>query len=144
MLRQLADAPADLRFEVAYPNARETTSALLGDLREDPERVLHPQDAKREPKSFTLTAARAMGQKRGKGEGSFVRETRAQTFDFYRELVQNLKPWQARAPKLREEPAEEVEPTPQPDPPPFTADERDAGEAVDPWASSRGDGASAA
>ena len=49
-----------------------------------------------------------MGQKRGKAEGSFVRETRAQTFDFYRDLVQNLKPWQARAPKLRGDEPEPV------------------------------------
>ena len=38
------------------------------------------------------------GWKRGKGEGSFVRETRGQTFSFYRDLVQDLKSWQARAP----------------------------------------------
>ena len=43
-----------------------------------------------------------MGQKRGKAEGSFVRETRAQTFDFYRDIVQQLKAWQARPPKLRD------------------------------------------
>jgi hypothetical protein len=76
-----------------------------------------------------------MGQKRGKAEGSFVRETRSQTFDFYRDLVQNLKPWQARAPKLREAPSDEEVPlTPQPEPPPFGSDERDPGEAVDPAA----------
>ena len=33
-----------------------------------------------------------MGQKRGKSEGSFVRETRAQTFDYHRDIVQQLKP----------------------------------------------------
>jgi hypothetical protein len=30
LLRQLSDAPDDLRIEVAYPNARRTTSELLG------------------------------------------------------------------------------------------------------------------
>jgi hypothetical protein len=150
ILRQLAAAPDDLRIEVAYPNARQTTSALLGDVRTEPERLLYPQDPRREPKSFTLTLGRSMGQKRGKGEGSFVRETRAQTFDFYGDLVQNLKSWQARAPKLRdEEPEPMVEPElpaaaiaethdgPQPDPPPFSSDERDAGEAPD-WPSASG------
>jgi len=44
-----------------------------------------------------------MGQKRGRAEGSFVRETSAQAVEFYRDLVQNLKPWQAPAPKLRTE-----------------------------------------
>lgn len=135
LLRQLADAPDDLRVEVAYPNARQTTSELLGAVRDSPERLLYPQDPARPPKAFTLTLARPMGQKRGRAEGSFVRETRAQTFDFYRELVQTLKPWQARAPRLRELPeAEESPATPQPDPPPFTSEDRDPGEATDPHA----------
>jgi hypothetical protein len=73
-----------------------------------------------------------MGQKRGKDEGSFVRETRTQIFDFYRDFVQVLKPWQARAPRLREQaPAHEAPATPQPDPPAFGGDGRDPGEAPD-------------
>ena len=134
LLRQLGEAPEDLRVEVVYPNARETTSALLGQAREQPERLLYPPDPKREPRGFILTLARPMGSKRGKAEGSFVRETRAQTFDFYRDLVQDLKVWQPRAPKLRETPMpEEVPNSPQPDPPPFVAaDEREAGEGSDP------------
>ena len=132
LLRQLGEAPNDLRVEVAYPNARETTSAMLSQALEEPARLLYPADPKREPRSFNLTLVRPMGSKRGKAEGSFVRETRAQTFDFYGDLVQNLKLWQARPPKLRETP-EDVGDSPQPDPPPFSAqDERDVGEASDP------------
>lgn len=150
LLRQLADAPGDLRVEAAFPSARQTTSELLSAVRENPDLLLHPQDPKREPKAFTLTLGRPMGSKRGKEEGSFVRETRRQIFDFYRDLVQNLKPWQAKAPKLREAepehsvPAEHAEVVatnghvghapPSPEPPPFTADVRDPGEARDPWA----------
>jgi hypothetical protein len=95
---------------------------------------LYAPDPKRAPRSFILTLARPMGSKRGKAEGSFVRETRAQTFDFYRDLVQNLKVWQARPPKLREAPpTAEVPDAPQPDPPPFVAaDEREAAEGTDP------------
>jgi hypothetical protein len=104
LLRQLQEAPPGLRIEVSYPNARETTSALLNQAREQPDQLLYPPDPKREPRSFTLTMSRAMGQKRGKGDGSFLRETRTHTFAFYRDLVQNLKSWQARAPKLPEEP----------------------------------------
>ena len=44
-----------------------------------------------------------MGQKRGRDEGSFVRETGVQTVAFYRDIVQNLKAWYAAAPKLRAE-----------------------------------------
>ena len=138
LLRQLAGAPDDLRIDVTFPNARQTTSELLGTVREAPERLLYPQDPTRPPRSFRLTLARQMGQKRGKEEGSFVRETRVQTFDFYRDLVQNLKPWQARAPRLHEPPpAHDVPETPTSEPPPFVADERDAGEAHDPAATPR-------
>jgi hypothetical protein len=91
-----------------------------------------------------------MGSKRGKEEGSFVRETRRQIFDFHRDLVQTLNPWQARTPKLREvepeivlpaEPEEAVASNenvvhapPTLEPPPFTADPRDPGEGRDPSA----------
>ena len=135
LLRQLSEAPDDLRVEAAFPNARETTSALLADARENPEKLLYVADPKREPRSFTLTLARAMGQKRGKAEGSFVRETRAQTFDFYRDIVQKLKPWQPRPPKLRDTDTAPAPEVPSPEPPPFTdADVRDVGEASDPAA----------
>jgi hypothetical protein len=78
-----------------------------------------------------------MGQKRGKAEGSFVRETRAQTFDFYRDLVPTLKPWQPRARRLREQPAHDFQTTPQTFPPPFAAVDRDPGEASEPQATPR-------
>jgi hypothetical protein len=135
LLRQLADVAEPLRVEVSYKNARESTSSLLVDAREDPERLLFAADPKREARSFTVTLSRPMGQKRGKGEGSFVSDTRDQTVAFYRDVVQNLKPWQRRPPKLREQatPDESVE-APQPDPPAFAADERDIGEAPDPLA----------
>jgi hypothetical protein len=70
--------------------------------------------------------------KGGKGQGSFVLETRRQVIDFYGEIVQNLKPWQAKAPKLPEPPAY-APPTPQREPPGFAAlQERDIGEATTP------------
>jgi hypothetical protein len=135
LLRQLVDAPDDLRIEAAFPSARQTTSELLAVAREDPEKLLYPADPKREPKTFTVTLGRPMGQKRGKTEGSFVRETRAQTFDFYRDIVQQLKAWQARPPRLRGH-DQEVPQAPSPEPPPFEqAGEREVGEAVDPLAS---------
>jgi hypothetical protein len=52
--------------------------------------------------------------------------------DFYATVIQDLKPWQARAPQLRETPGE-VPWTAQPDPPPFAAiDERDIWEGIAP------------
>ena len=48
------------------------------------------------PRAFRLALSRPMGTKRGKGERSFVLETRKQTIDFYRDLVQDLRPWRPR------------------------------------------------
>jgi len=48
------------------------------------------------------------------------------------ELVQNLKRWQARPPKLPEAPTIDVSETPQSDAPPFASDGRDLGEATTP------------
>lgn len=135
LLRQLADAPDDLRIEAAFPNARETTSALLGDVREEPEKLLYPVDPRREPRSFTITLARAMGQKRGRAEGSFVRETRAQTIDMYGDIVQRIKAWQPRPPRLREPAPDGVPAAATPEPPRFEdADVREVGDASDPLA----------
>jgi hypothetical protein len=102
LLKQLSGAPDDLLIEATFPNARMTTAATLGKLREDPKALLYPPDPKRQPRSFIVARPRAMGHKRGRAEGSFVRETSAQAVAFYRDHVQELKAWQAKAPKLRE------------------------------------------
>jgi hypothetical protein len=135
-LRQLGDAPESLRIDVAYPNARQTMSELLSVARDAPERLLYEADPRREPRSFTLTLARPMGQKRGKDEGSFVRTTREHVFSFYRDLVQDLKPWQARAPRLREASSDDNgdESGASSDPPSITSGARDPGDAQLPVA----------
>ena len=86
MLRQVRESPADLRLDVSFANSRETTSALLRDVREWPNGLL-ASDPKRDPRGFTLALTRPMGTKRGRGDRSFVRETRKQAVDFYREIV---------------------------------------------------------
>lgn len=102
LLRQLNDAPGDLRVEAAFTGSRQTTSCLFDACREQPERLLLPGDDKRPPRRFTVAATRPMGSKRGRGDDSFVSVTQRQLIDFYRDLVQNLRPWAARAPRLRE------------------------------------------
>jgi len=102
LLRQLADAPDELLVEASFPNARVTTAATLGAIRADPKALYYPSDPKREPRVFIVSRSHAMGHKRGRAEGSFVRETSAQAVAFYRDIVQHLKPWLAKAPKLRE------------------------------------------
>jgi hypothetical protein len=123
LLRQLREAPGDLRVEVAFANVRETTSLLLREAAEYPQRLLSPSDPKREPRAFTVALTRQMGLKGGKGQGSFVGETRDQVLDFYGGLVQNLKGWQPRPPRLpvieperaRLEAASEAAPVPETD-----------------------------
>jgi hypothetical protein len=130
MLRQLGDAPEGLRVTVSFANARETTSLLLSEAREYPQRLLSPTDPRREPRAFELAITRPLGLKSGKKQGSFVRETRRQVIDFYGELVQNLRPWQAKAPKLLESPAPASD-APQPEPAAFLAvEESDSAEAT--------------
>jgi len=100
ILRQLRNAPDDLRLEVQFARTKETTASLLGDLRDEPKSLLSPTDSRREPRAFYLSLARPLGTKRGKGERSFVLETRRQVVAFYGELVEHLRPWQAKAPRL--------------------------------------------
>jgi hypothetical protein len=132
MLRQLREAAPDLRLQVAFANTRDTTSVSLGEAREFPQRALHPGDPKRKIRTFVIAMTRPMGLKRGKGAGSFVRETRRHVLDFYGEVVQDLKAWQARPPQLPGARGD-VPRTQQSDPPPFSAvDERDIGEGISP------------
>ncbi len=103
LLRQLKDGADDLRIDVRFARTRSTQSALLRDCRDAPQRLLLPDDPTREPRSFLLALSRPMGKKGGRMEGSFITETRRQTTDFYRDLVQGLMPPQTKAPKLRED-----------------------------------------
>jgi hypothetical protein len=120
LLRQLKEAPDGLVVEVNFTNTKATTAGLLSTAREDPQSTQLANDPKRTPRSFRLAVSRPMGTKRGKGERSFVLETRKQTIGFYRDLVQNLRPWRAAPPKLPDEPDEEPQ-TPTPAPPAFSA-----------------------
>jgi hypothetical protein len=106
LLRQLKDAPDPLLVEVHYPNVRDGLGGRLIELREKPERLLLASDPRRDPRSFRLNLARDLGTKRGGGAGSFVSETQRQTVDFYRLVVQHLRPWRPPAPKLAVEGAE--------------------------------------
>jgi hypothetical protein len=102
ILRQLKEAPDDLRIDVLFAQRRGTESELLRDCREYPDKLLLADDPKREPRAFVLTLSRAMGKKKGRTEGSFVAETRRQTMDFYRDLVQDLQPPRPKAPRMKE------------------------------------------
>lgn len=133
ILRQLRDAPSELRVSVRFAQGRDTTALLLGDAREEPKPLLSQTDPKRPPREFTLALSRPMGRKRGRGRGSFVSDTMQQSIDFYREIVQDLRPWSPQAPKLPAETIEEPELPPTPEPPPFSSSEaREPGEGPAP------------
>jgi hypothetical protein len=131
MLRQLAEARDDVLIEVRYPNQKEPTSSTLKDARAKSDRLLYAADAKREPMSFRVTMPRDLGMKRGRLSGSFVLESKNQTSDFYRSIVQGLRAWAPTAPKLPQSVAA-GSPVATPEPPPFTSGDRDFGEAVEP------------
>src|SRR4051812_31161242 len=129
LLRQLKEAPNGLLVEVSFANTKATTAGLLSAAREDTQGLLLANDPRRPPRAFRLALSRPMGTKRGKGERSFVLETRKQAIDFYRELVQNLRPWRAAPPKLPDEPDITPEAA-SPEPPAFSADgQREPSEA---------------
>jgi hypothetical protein len=107
ILRQLKKAPDDLRVEVHFARTKETTALLLKDVQADPKALLSPSDPKREPRSFTLSLARPLGTKRGRGERSFVLETRRQVVSFYSDLVEGLAAWRPKAPKMPAEKSSE-------------------------------------
>lgn len=128
ILRQLKEAPDSLVIETSFVNVKGTTAGLLSAAREHPRQLLL-EDGKRAPRAFRLSLSRPMGTKRGKGEKSFVRDTRQHAIDFYRDLVQDLRPWRAAPPKLPDEVPSAHEPG-ESQPPRFSApDEPEPGEA---------------
>ena len=128
LLRQLKEAPDTTRVGVRYPNARQSVAHLLKDVREKPDKLLLPADAKREPKLFRVSQAKEVGAKRGRGAGSFVLESKNQASDFYRSTVQHLRAWSASAPRLPAPGDATEEATPEP--PPFSSSaERTFGDA---------------
>jgi hypothetical protein len=109
LLRQLREAPDGLRLDAFVLHSREGASALLNDARLKPELLI--EDPKRDLRSFRLTLSAPMGTKRAQGRGSFVASALDLLDAFYGTVVQNLKPWSAAPPKLRQpEPVELGEP----------------------------------
>jgi len=103
LLRQLRDAPMDLRITAKFPRTRATTSSLLKDAIENPADLLLPDDRKREPSAFDVALIRNMGTKRGKDKGSFVAETMDQVILFYGEVLQDIRGWTRPPARLSEE-----------------------------------------
>lgn len=115
LVRQLKDAPDDVRVDAFVAHGRGSgTSELLRDIRADPGKLV--ADASRELRTFRVARVSALGSKRGEGRGSFVTSILDALDGFYREVVQNLRPWSARPPRLRQpDPGDMTSPSIEPD-----------------------------
>jgi hypothetical protein len=131
MLRQLASAKDDLLIEARYPNQKEPTSCSVKDARAKPDRLLYAADLKRDPLTFRLTVSKDLGMKRGRLAGSFVAESKQQTNEFYRAIVQGIRAWAPVAPKLPAKPVESPQSATS-EPPPFSSGDREFGDAIEP------------
>lgn len=100
LIRQLKDAPDNLRIDTFVVNGRSVAaSELLKDVREDPALLIpHPS---KELRAFRLVLAGPMGAKRGRGRGTFIGSVLGILEAFYETTAQNLRPWAPSAPKLR-------------------------------------------
>ncbi len=98
LVRQLRDAPDGLRIDAVTAGSRASTSDLLGVVREDQRALLG--DAKRELRTFRVAATSPLGPKRGTGRGGFIDSVLAAIDGYYAAVVQQLRPWTAKAPKL--------------------------------------------
>lgn len=133
LVRQLADAPSDVRLTAFFKGVRSTSSVLLAEARERPASLLSADDPRREIRSFEVAVSRSLGMKNGRVKGSFVADTRQQLIDFYGDVLQNVHAWQPAPRRLPATPRP-VEVSPQPDPPPFAAaSEREVGEGRLPY-----------
>jgi hypothetical protein len=107
LLRQLPNAPVDLAIEVRLARSSQTLVESLKNARERPS-LLYPDNG-REIRQFRLTLARDMGLKRGSGRGSFIGSVLQTTQAFYANVLQDLRAWKPRPPRLAG-PLEDVEP----------------------------------
>lgn len=107
LLRQLKDAPGELRLDAAFERAQRMQSTTLAKAQEDPELLRFSDDRQRPPRQFTITITRPMGRGAGRGRRTFVDATIALATSFYRDILQDIRAWQAPPPQLSEE---EVDP----------------------------------
>lgn len=101
LVNQLRDAPDGLVVECYRRNARQCTSATLGQIREDRQVVLG--DDARDPARFrvVLRAPMGHGRRTGRKNPGFIDGVLGVIDRFYGEVVQVLTPWRPPAPKIR-------------------------------------------
>lgn len=98
LVRQLRDSPETLRIDAFAVQQRTSTSELLRVARENPAALI--ADPRRDLRTFRVAAVSQLGAKRGTGRGAFIDSVLASIDGFYEGVVQQLRPWVARAPQL--------------------------------------------
>ena len=76
-------------------------SELLGRVREHPEALI--LDPTKIIRSFTVALNSPMGLKAGRGQGTFIDGFLRSIDTFYAEVLQSLKAWSAKPPRMREQ-----------------------------------------
>ena len=98
LLRQLANAPDQVKIESRATYATETLACSLMEARRQPEGLF--PSSNREIKEFRLTLSKAPGLNRDSGKGSFADSVVELTKQFYEQVLQPLRAWKEPAPKL--------------------------------------------
>ena len=103
LVRQLKNADERARLECIVLNQRGGSGAseLLGRVREHPEALI--LDPTRTIRSFTVALNSPMGLKAGRGQGTFIDAFLRSIDTFYSEVLQSLKAWSAKPPRMREQ-----------------------------------------
>lgn len=98
LVRQLGDARPDTRIDAYTATSRTATSRVLSVVREDPNSLI--DDPTRELRSFQVSFDLPTGSKRGAGRGSLIDSVQSAVDDFYVMVVQNLRAWVGKPPKM--------------------------------------------
>jgi len=98
LIRQLANAPEQLKIESRAAYASETLACSLAEVRRTPESLFPGGD--RQIKEFRLTLSRPPGANRDAGKGSFADSVVEVTKQFYSQVLQPMHAWKEPAPKL--------------------------------------------
>ncbi|MCP3853265.1 MAG: hypothetical protein GY698_00845 [Actinomycetia bacterium] len=100
LVRQLADAPANLVIESYAKGAQNGIAGPLQVVRDDPTVLIGPN--RKDPHRFRLIARTELGQNRRNGrKPGFAQSTVHAVESFYGDVLQHVTPYQRKAPQLR-------------------------------------------
>lgn len=102
LTRQLKNTSDRVRLESTMMNQRGVgASDLLGRVRENPELLI--LDPTKTIRAFKVAMNHPMGVKSGRGQGSFIDSFLDSVDSFYGEILQSVKAWSAKPPRMREQ-----------------------------------------